>query len=130
MFQIGLKKFLLLKKLKILCHGNMLLVILKMKKLLELFMKNSCKRANQKEFRLEKVKNRKGNELYAKRKGYNGSFNSWIDKKNIWMSEYFPKSLSLGANVKVELDLSNYVTKSDLKNATGADTSKFAEKVD
>ena len=61
----------------------MLLVILKMKKLLELFMKNSCKRANQKEFRLEKVKNRKGNELYAKRKGYNGSFNSWIDKKNI-----------------------------------------------
>ena len=46
------------------------------------------------------------------------------------MSEYFPKSLSLGANVKVELDLSNYVTKSDLKNATGADTSKFAEKVD
>ena len=83
MFQIGLKKFLLLKKLKILCHGNMLLVILKMKKLLELFMKNSCKRANQKEFRLEKVKNRKGNELYAKRKGYNGSFNSWIDKKNI-----------------------------------------------
>ena len=83
MFQIGLKKFLLLKKLKILCHGNMLLVILKMKKLLELFMKNSCKRANQKEFRLEKVKNRKGNELYAKWKGYNGSFNSWIDKKNI-----------------------------------------------
>ena len=82
MFQIGLKKFLLLKKLKILCHGNMLLVILKMKKLLELFMKNSCKRANQKEFRLEKVINRKGNELYAKRKGYNGSFNSWIDKKN------------------------------------------------
>ena len=30
------------------------------------------------------------------------------------MSEYFPKPKSLGANVKVELDLSNYATKSDL----------------
>ena len=33
-------------------------------------------------------------------------------------------------NVKVELDLFNYATKVDLKNATGADTSKFAKKVD
>ena len=46
------------------------------------------------------------------------------------MSEYFPKPKSLGANVKVELDLSNYATKADLKNATGVDTSKFAKKVD
>ena len=28
------------------------------------------------------------------------------------------------------LDLSNYVTKSDLKNGTGVDTSKFTKKVD
>ena len=33
------------------------------------------------------------------------------------MSEYFPKRKSLEANVKVELDLSNYATKADL-NAT------------
>ena len=33
-------------------------------------------------------------------------------------------------NVKVELDLSNYATKADLKNATGVDTLKFAKKVD
>ena len=32
--------------------------------------------------------------------------------------------------MKVELDVSNYATKADLKNATGVDTSKFAEKVD
>ena len=32
--------------------------------------------------------------------------------------------------MKVELDLSNYATKSDFKNATGIDTSKFAKKVD
>ena len=31
------------------------------------------------------------------------------------MSEYFPKPKSLGANAKVELDLSNYATKADLK---------------
>ena len=38
------------------------------------------------------------------------------------MSEYFPKPKPLGRNVKVELDLFNYATKADLKNATGADT--------
>ena len=46
------------------------------------------------------------------------------------MSEYFPKPKSLGRNVKVELDLPNYVTKADFKNETGFDTSDFAEKTD
>ena len=32
--------------------------------------------------------------------------------------------------MKVELNLSNYATKADLKNASGVDTSKFAKKVD
>ena len=45
---------------------------------------------------------------------------------NIFQNQ--PKSL--GGRVKVELDLFNYATKTDLKNATGVDTSKFAEKVD
>ena len=46
------------------------------------------------------------------------------------MVQHFPKSKSLGRSVKVQLDLSNYATKADLRNATGADTSKFAKKVD
>ena len=46
------------------------------------------------------------------------------------MSEYFPEPNSLGGKVKVELDLPNYATKTDLKNATGVDTSSFAKKVD
>ena len=46
------------------------------------------------------------------------------------MSEYFPKPNSLGANIKVDLDLSNYATKIDLKDATGVDTSSFAKKTD
>ena len=45
------------------------------------------------------------------------------------MSKYFPKPNSLGANVKVELDLSNYATKADLKNATDIDASDFAKKL-
>ena len=45
------------------------------------------------------------------------------------MSEYFPEPKSLGGRVKVELDLSNYAAKTNLRNATGADTSKFAKKV-
>ena len=32
--------------------------------------------------------------------------------------------------MKVVLDLSNYATKADLKNATGVDTLKFVEKVE
>ena len=46
------------------------------------------------------------------------------------MSEYFPKPIYLGANVKVELDLSNYATKSDLKNETGVDTLGFVNMTD
>ena len=46
------------------------------------------------------------------------------------MSEYFPEQKSSGGRVKVELDLSNYATKSDLKNETGVDTSSFAKKTD
>ena len=46
------------------------------------------------------------------------------------MSEYFPQPKPLGGIVKVELDLSNEATKTDLKNASGSDTSKFAKNVD
>ena len=46
------------------------------------------------------------------------------------MSQYFPKPKPLGGNVKIELDLSNYAIKADLKNATDVDTFKFAEKID
>ena len=46
------------------------------------------------------------------------------------MSEYFPEPKSLEQRVKVELDLSNYATKADLKNTTAVDTSKSAKKID
>ena len=40
------------------------------------------------------------------------------------MTEYFLERKSLGGRVKVQLDLSIYATKADLKNATVVDTSK------
>ena len=40
-------------------------------------------KTNQQEFRIEKVLKRKGDKLYVKWKGYNNSFNSWIDKKDL-----------------------------------------------
>ena len=46
------------------------------------------------------------------------------------MTEHFPEPKSLRGRVKVELDLPNYATKADLKNATDADASKFVRKVD
>ena len=45
------------------------------------FYEKELQKTNQKEFRIEKVIKRKGNKLYVKWKGYNNSFNSWIDKK-------------------------------------------------
>ena len=44
------------------------------------------------------------------------------------MSKYFSELKSSGGRVKVELDLSNYAIKTELKNATGVDTSYFAKK--
>ena len=38
---------------------------------------------DQKEFRIEKVLTKKGDKLYIKWKGYDSSFNSCIDKKDI-----------------------------------------------
>ena len=45
------------------------------------------------------------------------------------MSQYFPKLFrSFGGNINVKVRLSNYVTKTDLKNVTHIDTSNFAMK--
>ena len=45
------------------------------------------------------------------------------------MSQYFPKPFrSFGGNINVEVDLSNYVTKTDFKNVAHVDTSCFALK--
>ena len=91
----------------------------------ETFYKKELQKANQKEFRIEKVIKRKGNELYVKWKCRDSCFNSFIDKKKnkikwaVQIRKYFPKSNPLVGGVKVELDLSAYTTKADLENAKG-----------
>ena len=44
------------------------------------------------------------------------------------MSQYFPPYRSSRGDIKVEIDLSNYATKTDLKNVTHVDVSSFASK--
>ena len=43
------------------------------------FYEKELHRTNQKEFRIDKVLQRKGDKLYVKWKGYDNSFNSWIN---------------------------------------------------
>ena len=81
--QISLKKFLWLKKLKILCREYITLMILTVKKLRKncnFLWKGIAKQKSKKVFRIEKVIKRKGNKLYVKWKGYNNSFNNSKDK--------------------------------------------------
>ena len=45
------------------------------------------------------------------------------------MSQYFPKAYEpFGGDINVKVDLSNYVTKADIKNISYVDTSSFALK--
>ena len=45
------------------------------------------------------------------------------------MSQYFPKPYEpFGGDINVKVDLSNYATKSDIKNISHVDTSSFASK--
>ena len=47
------------------------------------FYEKELQKTNQQKFRIEKVIKRKGDKLYVKWKGYDNSFNSRIDKKDL-----------------------------------------------
>ena len=47
------------------------------------FYEKELQKTNQQEFIVEKIIRRKGDKLYVKRKGYDNSFNSCIDKKDL-----------------------------------------------
>ena len=47
------------------------------------FYEKELQKTNQEEFRIEKLIKRKGVKVYVKWKGYDNSFNSWIDKKDL-----------------------------------------------
>ena len=47
------------------------------------FYEKELQKTFQEKFRIKKVLNRKGYKLYVKWKGYDNSFNSWINKKDL-----------------------------------------------
>ena len=51
--------------------------------IIETFYEKELQKIDQQEYRLEKVIKKKGDRLYVKWKGYDNSFNSWIDKKDL-----------------------------------------------
>ena len=65
LLQIGLQKFLWLKKLKIIFCGHVI-SDLKVEEIVGKFYEKELQKRNQKEFRVEKVIKRKDNKLYAK----------------------------------------------------------------
>ena len=82
MSEVGQKKFLLLVKLKIL-FCDYVISDMNDEEIIGTFYEKEFQETNQEEFRIKKVIKRKGNKLYVKWKGYDSSFNGWIDNKDI-----------------------------------------------
>ena len=59
------------------------------------FYEKEQQKTNQEEFRIEKVIKIKGNKLCVKWKGYDNSFNSWIDKKDVIYKAFLEEMLKL-----------------------------------
>ena len=47
------------------------------------FFENELQQTSREKFRIENLLKRKGDKLYVKWKGYDNSFNSWINKKDL-----------------------------------------------
>ena len=90
---------------------------LKGEEIVEMFYEKEFQKPNQKESRIKNGIKRKGDKLYVNWKGYDHSFNTCIDKKEIAIKKmsYFPPYNHCKNKIDVKLDLSNYPTKSDLK---------------
>ena len=73
--QIGLKKFLWLRKLKVQFHGTYVINDLNGEEIIGTFCEKELQNTNQEEFKIKKVIKKKGNELYVKWEGYDNSFN-------------------------------------------------------
>ena len=121
--QISLKKFLWLRKVKNTVLWTYVINDLNGEKIVGTFYEKELWKANQKEFRIQEVIKRKGDKLYIKWKGYVSLYNSWIDKKDSINEWIFSKTKFFRNKCKDELDLPNYATRTDLKNAAGVDTS-------
>ena len=73
----------MIKKVKNTVLWTYIISNLKGEEIVGMLYKKKLQKTNQNKFRIEKVIKRKGNKLYVKWKGYDSSFNSWIDKKGV-----------------------------------------------
>ena len=72
-----------IKKVKNTVPWNYVIDDLNGEEIMGTFYEKELQKTNQEEFRIKKVIKRKGDKMYVKWKGYDNSFNSWIDKKDL-----------------------------------------------
>ena len=77
------KEIFVISKIKNIAPWTYIISDLNGEKIVRTSYEKELQETNQKEFRREKVIKRKGNKLYVKWKGYDNSFNSRTDKKDI-----------------------------------------------
>ena len=77
------EKVFVIKKVKNTVPWTYVLNDLNGEEIIGTFYEKELQKTNQEEFRIEKVIKRTGNKIYVKWKGYNNSFNSWIDKASL-----------------------------------------------
>ena len=75
------KETFVIKKTKNTVPWTYVINVLNGEELTGTFYGKELQKLDQQEFRIEKVIKKKGDKLYVKWKGYDNSFNSWIDKK-------------------------------------------------
>ena len=117
----------MIKKFKNAVPWTYLINDLNGEEIIGIFYEKELQKTNQEEFRIEKrnkekrMSNRKDMMIHSV-----VGLIKWMLYKN---ESIFPKPYEpFGGDITVKVDLSNYATKSDLKNATGIDTSSFALK--
>ena len=77
------EEILVIKKIKNTVPWTYVINDLNGEEIIGTFYEKELESTKQQTFRIEKVIKKKGDKLYLKWKGYNNSFNSWIDKKGI-----------------------------------------------
>ena len=82
MYLIG-PKFLVVNKIKNTVPRTYEINDLNGEKIIGRFYEKELQKTSQEEFRIEKVIKRKGDKIYVIWKGYDNSFNNWIDKKDL-----------------------------------------------
>ena len=61
----------------------LLMIYLNDEEIMGTFYEKELQKTSQEDFRIEKVIKRNGDKIYVKWKGYDNSFNSWIDQKDL-----------------------------------------------